>query len=334
MALTRFARGLVFPLLCALALGGLVACGGDDGGGGGEGGGRMSAERPVKVRVGETAGVPYAFLKFGVDKGFYRDVGLDVEPVAVQGAAPIVTAVLNGDFQMGGSDTATFTQGVSRNLPLTMVTPGTSVSDRPREDFSALIVSSKSRIRDPRGLRAKTVAVNILGNISEVSLSGALQELGVDPDTLKYVEVPFPEMVPAVEKGRVDAAFAIEPFRTISLAGGGRSLFGPFSTFEPGLQIGSIITTREYAERNPEVVSAFQEAHAETARHVTSNEREFRDALPEIAELEPRLAQRVNLPVWQERVDRESVERVADAMVELGLIEDKPDVGGAIHEGA
>jgi NitT/TauT family transport system substrate-binding protein len=326
-------RRLAPILVCALAIAGLAACGGDDGGGA-EDGGDVSRESPAKVRVGETAGVPFAFLKFGVDKGFYREVGLDVEPIPVQGAAPIVTAVVNGDYQMGGSDTATFTQGLSRNLPLTMITPGTSVSDRSRADFSALMVPSDSGITKPSDLRGRTVAVNILGNISEVSLSGALNELGVDPTALEFTEVPFPEMVPAVEEGRVDAAFAIEPFRTIGLAGGGESLFGPFSTFEPGLQIGSIITTREYAERNSDAVAAFQKAHAKTARYVSSHEREFRKALPDIAELEPELAQRVNLPVWHERVDRESVERVADAMVEQGLIDERPDVAGAVHEGA
>jgi NitT/TauT family transport system substrate-binding protein len=319
-------------LVCtALAASGVAACGdnGEDGAGQ-----EPAADRPVKLRVGETVGVPFAFLKFGVDKGFYEEVGLDVEPVGVQGAAPILTAVVSGDYEMGGSDTGTFTQALARELPLTMITPGTSVSDQPEQDFSALMVSPESGIDAPEDLRGKTVAANVLGNITEVSLNGALGELDVDYEALEYTEVPFPEMVAAVQKGRVDGAFIIEPFRTIGKAAGLETLFGPFSTFEPGLQIGSIVTTETYAEQNPEVISSFQQAHAKTARYIADNEAEFRRALPEISEIKAPLARQVNLPVWREKVDPDSVERVAQAMEQQGLVDEAPDVRAAIHDGA
>lgn len=320
----------VLGLLLILAIGTVAACGGDDDGGGQE----PAPEQPVRVRVGETAGVPHAFLQFGVDKGFYREVGLDVEAVGVQGASPIVTAVVSGDYQLGGSDTATFAQGLERGLPLRMIAPGTSVAEEEGRDFSALMVAPDSGIEDPQDLRGRTIAVNILGNISEVSLSGALEELGVDPGAVEYSEVPFPEMGAAVERGRVDGAFVIEPFRTIAASAGLETLFGPFSTYRAGGQIGSIITTDAYAEENPEVIENFQRAHARTARYVADNEDEFREALPRLSELEPPLAERVNLPVWRERVDPASVEHVAETMERLGLVDEAPDVRAAIHEGA
>ncbi len=323
---------MLTALACAaLIVSGVAACGDDDEDGGGQ---QPAPDRPVNLRVGETAGIPYAFLKFGVDKGFYEEVGLDVEPVAVQGAGPIVASVVSGDYEMGGSDTGTFTQALARGLPLTMITPGTSVSEQRGKDFSALMVSPDSGIEQPEDLRGKTVAANILGNITEVSLNGALQQLGVDFRAVQYTEVPFPDMVGAVQGGRVDGAFIIEPFRTIGEDAGLDVLFGPFSTFEAGLQIGSIVATESYAEENPEVVASFQEAHARTARYIADNEAEFRDALPEISEIAPPLAEQVNLPVWREKVDPDSVERVAKAMEEQGLVDEAPDVRAAIHEGA
>ena len=50
-----------------------TGCGGEDGGAG-----EPTADNPVELRIGETAGIPFAFLRFGVDKGFYRDAGLAV----------------------------------------------------------------------------------------------------------------------------------------------------------------------------------------------------------------------------------------------------------------
>ncbi len=252
----------------------------------------------------------------------------------MQGAAPIVTAVVSGDYALGGSDTQTFAQAIARGLPLVMIAPGTSVAEDPDSDFSALMVAGGSPVRRPEDLRGKTIAVNTLGNITQVATAGALDRLGVDPESVRYTEVPFPEMAAAVERGEVDAAFLIEPFRTIAKSAGLRSVFPPFSSFQPGLQVGSIVTTRRYAEQNPGVVAAFQRAHARTARYIADNPQELRRALPEITELKPGLARAVNLPVWKERVDPESVERVAEAMVRYGFVEEQPRVREAIAEGA
>jgi NitT/TauT family transport system substrate-binding protein len=323
-------RALVALLISAVLLAG---CGGDGDGGDGQGL-RPSTEEPVRVRVGETAGVPAAFMEFGVRQGFFEKAGLDVEVVPVQGAAPIVTGVVSGDYDLGGSDVQTFAQGVSRGLPLLMMAPGTSVAEDPKSDFSSIMVADGSPIREPEDLRGKTIAVNTLANITQVTTAGALAELGLDPEAVRYTEVPFPDMVAAVKGGKVDAAFVIEPFRTIGLSSGLRGLFPPFSTFQPGLQIGSIVTTREYAEQNPRVIRAFQEAHERTARFIAEDPERFRRALPDVAEIEPKLAERVNLPVWKGRVDPASVERVAEAMERYGFVEERPNVSEHIADGA
>lgn len=317
--------------VAALALG-LSACGGDD-----DGSGQAETLGPddrVAVRVGETAGIPTAFLQFGVEKRFFSEAGLDVEVVPVQGAAPIVTGVVSGDFTLGGSDVQTFAQAIAQGLPLIMIAPGTSVDEDRESDFSSIMVAEDSPIREPEDLEGRTIAVNTLGNITQVTTAGALAELGVDPQAVRYTEVPFPDMVAAVEGGDVDAAFIIEPFRTVGLSSGLRGVFPPFSTFQPGLQIGSIIATRDYADDNQHVIEAFQQAHARTATYIGENPQEFRRALPDIAQIEPELADAVNLPVWKERVDPASVDRVAEAMERFGFTDDKPNATEAIGEGA
>lgn len=313
--------GRTLVLLAALALAACGDSGSDDG----------AAAGPEKVRIGETAGVPTAFLQFGVAKGFFAKAGIELDVRPVEGAAPIVTGVVSGDYDMGGSDTVTFATAIGRRLPLTMIAPGTSATDDDAADFSSILVRKGSPIREPADLAGKTIAVNILANIGEVTIRGALDRLGVDPRSVRFTEVPFPEMATAVQRGDVDAAWIIEPFQTIALSAGLRRILSPYATFQPGLQIGSIVTTRRYAEERSDVVRDFQRAHRETAAYIARHPGEFRAALPRIAKLEPGLARSVILPVWRQRVDRRAVDRVAAGMLRYGLVNEKPAATSAIH---
>jgi NitT/TauT family transport system substrate-binding protein len=286
----------------------------------------------VELTVADTAGIPVAFVQFGVREGFYEEERLDVRVEPVQGAAPIITGIVSGEYDLGGSDVVTFVQALHQGLPLQMVTSGTFAPtglDDPDADFATVAVAGDSQVQSVEDLEGETVAVNVLGNIAELVTRGALDELGVPHDSVTFVEVPFPDMPAAVQRGEVTAAFLIEPFQTIGLAEGLNGLFPPYTTFREGMQVGSIVAQRDFIEANPDVIERFQRAHAATARYVAENQDEFREALTEITDLSPELADNVVLPQWREDLDEQTVEVVADRMAEYGIIEEPPDLSQA-----
>ena len=57
-------------------------------------------------------------------------------------------------------------------------------------------------IKSGKDLEGKTIAVNTLKNICEVTIKASLEKEGVDVDKLKFTEVPFPDMLAALENGR------------------------------------------------------------------------------------------------------------------------------------
>ena len=83
------------------------------------------------------------------------------------------------------------------------------------------LLAPKGGVTDAKQLEGKTVSVNTLKNLPEVAVRNALEQAGVDPSTVKFVEIPFPDVPAALESKRVDAAFAVEPFVGAS-AGAGR----------------------------------------------------------------------------------------------------------------
>jgi ABC-type nitrate/sulfonate/bicarbonate transport system substrate-binding protein len=300
----------------------LVAGCGDDDDGGGEG--------PVAVSVSDTAGVPSAFLEYGVQEGFFRKRGLDVTVQPSQGGATVVPAVVSGDVDIGGSNLVSVLLAQGKDIPVKIVAPGTFVDGR--KDFSAIVVAKDSDIREPKDLEGRTLAVNTLKNVAEVTARESLERQGVDTSKIELTEVDFPDMTAAVEQGRVDAAFAIEPFVTQATAAGNRIVARPYVGTKPGLQIGCYFTSEQYLAENEDTVASFREAVGETAEAIAADPSGFREFLPEASEIPPPAAQNAVLPAWKASSDPESLELTAELMARYEVTPEKPDTSEALAE--
>jgi NitT/TauT family transport system substrate-binding protein len=311
---------LVFVLATCL----LGACGGDDDSG--ESGG------PARVRVQDTAGVPSAFLEYGVEKGFFKERKLDVEVTPSQGGATVVPAVVSGDSDIAGSNLVSVLLAQGKDIPVKIVAPGTFVRGERSQDFSAILVAGDSDIRSPQDLEGKTLAVNTLKNVAEVAAKASLAKQGVDVSKIELAEVDFPDMNGALAEGRVDAAFQIEPFVSLGVKEGHRVIDRPYVGTKPGLQIGCYFTSEQYLSENEDVVERFREGVADTAAAITENPAAFRAFLPEASEIPPPAAQKAILPVWKAENDAASLELTAELMQRYGVVEEKPETSDAVVE--
>ena len=56
-----------------------------------------------------------------------------------------------------------------------------------------------------------------------------MDEAGVDVSKVEFIELPFPDMVPTLQSGDVDAVWLVEPFQTAADEAGATKLFANFS---------------------------------------------------------------------------------------------------------
>jgi NitT/TauT family transport system substrate-binding protein len=309
-------------LLIALGVCLLGACGDDDGGG-------ADSDGPAKVSVQDTAGVPSAFLSYGVEKGFFEDHQLDVKVTPSQGGATVVPAVVSGDTDIAGSNLVSVLLAQGKDIPVKIVAPGTFVRGKRSQDFSAIIAAGDSDIRSPQDLEGKTLAVNTLENVAELTAKASLSKQDVDVSEIELAEVDFPEMNGALSEGRVDAAFQIEPFVSLALAEGHRIIDRPYVGTKPGLQIGCYFTSEQYLSENEDVVERFQQGVADTAASIAKDPTAFREFLPEASEIPPPAAQKAILPAWKADNDQASLELTAELMERYGVVDEKPDTSAA-----
>jgi len=302
----------------------IAACGGGNGSaGGGSGGG----SGPTTLNVQETAGVPSAFVAFGMAKGFFAKQGLKIDLQSSQGGATTVPALVSGKIQVAGSNVVSLLIAASKGLPVEAIAPGTSAHGSGQKDFGALMVAKGSPVRDVRQLEGKTVAVNTLNNIAEVVVKASLQKSGVDPGKVKLREIDFPEMGPALAKGDVDAAFLIEPFVTIAKRSGDRVVDYSYVTTEPNLQVGAYAVSRKFAEQNPDAVKRYRAAVGATATYLMAHQSEFRAFLAKQAKTPAKLAKAMELPTFTTKLNTASMQKTAGLVQQFGLVKDKVQVG-------
>ena len=306
--------------LLALVLGGC---------GGGDADAPFEDRGPTRLTVQETAGVPAAFVAFGVEKGFFARQKLRLDLQQTQGGAATIPALVSGEVDVGGSNVVSLLLAGAKDLPIRVIAGGTTAGPK---DFGALLVAKGSDIRSPRDLWGRTIGVNTLNNVAEVAVKAALEKRGVDPGSVKLSEVPFPDMQRALAEGTVDATFSIEPFVTRSVRAGDAVLAHPYVETERAMQIGAYAVTDEFAQTEPEAVQGFRAAIAETAGYVAAHEDEFRSFLSKDAGVAPDLARSIALPRWTGRVDADSLANTARLMRRYGLV-DAPVDAGALLEG-
>jgi NitT/TauT family transport system substrate-binding protein len=170
------------------------------------------AAEPKKVKVGILKLTSSAPVFVGVEKGFFREAGVEPELVYFQAAQPVAVAIASGDIDVGAT-------GLTAGL-FNIVAGGEKlwvVADKGREwpgyPLTALVVQKDGPIHSIKDLRGRKVGITQLGSTFHYMLGNLLEREGL---TLADVE-PAPlrtlgGMVEALQAHRVDAILVPQPF--------------------------------------------------------------------------------------------------------------------------
>jgi len=174
----------------------------------------------------------------------------------------------------------------AHRVPLVIVAPATEFLPGVTGQISALVVAASSPLRDPKQLEGKTIAVPSLASFAEYNVRAYVDNNGGDSSTLKFVEIPFPAMSAALEGGRVDAAWVVEPFMGPAARAGRVLQYGGDITRKPFL-IAGWVATAQWAQTHPDVVRRFAAAIRTIAIWANTHQNESGAILAQHTQLPP-----------------------------------------------
>ena len=327
----RVLRTLYVVVAAALALSS-GACGDDDDNAGGSGKKTAAGEKKtVTVNVSVLPITDLAAFHIGLDRGYFADEGLKVKPRPAAQGAVTVAAVQSGDAQFGWANTTSLIIARSRGLKLKLVTRGPRRGSRPSASGARILVKRDGPVKSLADLKGKTVAVPLLRSIATLTTSRALERKGIDISSVKFVELPFPQAVPGLESGRVDAAFVAEPFATAGLRAGHRSISTPLVETAPGYITAGFVASENYIAENKDIVYRFARAVHRSFYYAAAHPRAVRDVLPTYTEIPTMVAQKIALPDFSAYTDTSTIGLTADLAKKYGYIEKKPGISELLY---
>ena len=294
-----------------------TACGGSD---------SSDSEGLDAIKIGTIPIVDTAPVYIAEHRGYFEKYGIDAELVPLQGGASSIDGVVKGHYDFGYANVTSLLVAAEQGKPVTGVAGGAASTGTPQEDFSAVVVAKDSPKHSARDLEGSTVAVNQLQNIGDTTVRASVRKAGGDPDRVRFVEMPFAEMAAALDDGRVDATWVVEPYLREAVSRGSRPIAWNYVDTAPHMTISLYFTTTELAEKNPDLVKRFTSAMRDAQDFANAHPGDVRSVLGEYTKIPGPTLDNIVLPQWPEKINRSSVEQIARYAREDGLLKREADL--------
>lgn len=272
--------------------------------------------------VGTIPNISSVTANLGVDRGTFKQNGLNVQLKVATGFAPNLASVVNGETQVGFAAVIPLIVAKSKGAPIRIIagTDAAPTSFNPDTDPASVAVKPDSPVKEPKDLEGRTVAVTALGSIQDLGVKIKVKADGGDPSKVKFLALPSNDMIAAVEAGRVDAAALSEPFATTGREKGLRNLFSYTTQAIPGEPVGAYFTSDQTLAKRGKDVDAFVKSVQQLTDVIAKDPKVVRDELPKFTKIKADAAAKVHTYEYTTKISAQQVEELSKHLVDFGYI--------------
>jgi len=271
----------------------------------------------TNIVVGSLPVLDTAGLQVALKEGFFTQAGLNVTVKSVAQSTVAIPDLLHGSIDViGGGNYVSFLEAQAHGtFPVEFLAPAV---DCTTNNYGVVAMPSSS-ITKASDLAGKTIAVNLTQNIQTLTTNAVLSADGVNASSVKYVQIPFPDMVAALKSGKVDAVSVVEPFLSAALAAGGKLVTSTCTGPTADFPMSGYITTQTWASAHPAAAKAFQTALEEGNAYANAHPDVVRSVLPTYTSITSAAAASVPLGTYPGSLTASSLQSIVTLMKSGGL---------------
>ena len=277
-------------------------------------------------------------IVIGIEKGFFKEHGVDVEAVYVRSGAEQIPALSTGtvDAVLTSATAALFNAMVAG---IDMTIAGDYISLLPDNPSNALIVRSdladSGEVKSAADLKGRTVGITAMGVYTHQAAVRILEDAGLSVDDVRLVTMPYPDMVAALSNGAIDAANMTEPFVTIAMENGTGKMLVDHSQVMPNLELGVTLLGERLAKDDKDLGIRFMKGLVQSMRYMRGmlTDPARKDEIAtlmqrDLPSKDPEMYKRMAWPLTAEgqKVNVASLVDQMEFYTRMGLVKGTPDV--------
>ena len=283
-----------------------------------------------KVKVAEVAHtIFYAPQYVALEKGYFKDEGLDIELLLTPGADKVTSAVLSGDVDIGfcGSEASIYVYN-SGNKDYIVSFAGLT-----KRDGAFLVSRKKEKNFKLEDLKGKYVIGGRKGGMPEMTFEYTLKENGIDINDLTIdTSVDFASMGGTFISGVGDYVTLFEPSATQVENEGYGYVVAYIGEYGGSVPYTAYNAKKSYIKNNPETIQKFTNAINKGLDFVWKNDEEtiaktIIDQFPDLTinELSKMIKRYKDNDAWMKDTyfSKESFDHLQDIMIEAKELDKK-----------
>jgi len=292
---------------------------------------KKNENKRTKVTLAEVAHtIFYAPQYVAIEKGYFKEVGIDIELILTAGADKVTAAVLSGDADIGfcGSEGTIYVYNAKEKDYLK------TFAQLTQKDGSFLVSREKIDNFTLNDLKGKSVIGGRAGGMPEMTFEWALKQNGIDPKNDLEIDtsIAFAAMGGAFISGQGDFVTLFEPNALEIEQQGYGYVVASIGELGGVVPYTSYSARGSYIEKNSELISNFTKAIQKGLDFVhNSSNKEVAEAIlsqfpdTSLNDLEKVVARYRKIDAWPKttKFSEESFDHLQDIMIDNGVLNSK-----------
>jgi ABC-type nitrate/sulfonate/bicarbonate transport system substrate-binding protein len=279
---------------------------------------QVNAQNLIPIRVAYVPVATWLPSWVAKEKGFFEKNGLNATLTPIQNLS-LLPPTMGKQFDFAASTAPDLIKAAANGIDVIAVTGG--VVESSSKQSMQVIVRKNSGINSPKDLKGKIIATPSTGAIMHVATLSWLKKNGVDPNSIRAVEVPFPNMVDQLKASRVDALELLQPFVGQILSQPDYMSIGNsmLSVSDPVLFV-FWIANGGWAKSNMDTVKKWSQSIADANDFIDKNPIEARQILGKYTNLPQQVTEKIPLPAYEASLKPNQIDIWINVLKDLNLL--------------
>jgi len=219
------------------------------------------AQQIPTVQVATARSLASLGTYIGVEKGYFKDAGINVEIQELDSSADAMALLAQGGLQIvEGGISAGFFNALDRGLPVTII------SDRTSSPIGHKILvrnDLKDKIKSIKDLKGTITTTNGAGSISLYETGKVLESVGLSIKDVEVKVMPFGQLAVAFANKAIDSALTILPWSsTLPEQRIAFELLDTDDVIKPyPVQIAGVLANTDWLKKNPDLARRYMTAY-------------------------------------------------------------------------